>query len=172
MSSSATWAMTSTGRARCCANMSRQAGSAERPAEASISTDAVVSGTGAGLEPEEQAELRSMARDFAAAELRPHVEHWDHDRRIDPALRAQLAELGFYGISMPDRFGGMGLDDASIAAIIQEIAWGEPAVAVLLALHARAARLLEHHGTDDQRATWLEPMAAGDALACLAFAED
>ncbi|HEX6695028.1 MAG TPA: acyl-CoA dehydrogenase family protein [Longimicrobiales bacterium] len=139
---------------------------------ASISTDAAVTTGAAEAESPEQAEIRALARDFAASELRPHVERWDHERRIDEAVRAQLAELGFFGISIPDRFGGMGLDDAAVSAIVQELAWGEPAVALVVSLQVQASGLLVQHGTDDQRTTWLERMATGDAHACLAFAED
>ena len=126
----------------------------------------------AEAETPEQAEIRALARDFAASELRPHVERWDHERRIDDAVRAQLAELGFFGITIPDAFGGMGLDDGAVSAIVQELAWGEPAVALMVTLQAHAAGLLVEHGTDAQRGTWLERMSGGDAHACLAFAED
>ena len=127
--------------------------------------------TGA-VESSEQAEIRGLARDFAASELRPHVEQWDHARTIDPAVAAQLAELGFFGIAVPERFGGMDLGHGAVSAIVQELAWGEPSVALLLSLHARAAALLVRHGTEQQHSTWLERFATGEAKACLAFAED
>ncbi len=113
-----------------------------------------------------------MARDFARAELRPHVERWDHERALDASVQTQLGELGFFGMAIPEQFGGMELAADAVAAILQEMAWGEPAVAVILASHTRAAMLLLEHGTDAQRGTWLERMATGDVVACMAVAED
>jgi alkylation response protein AidB-like acyl-CoA dehydrogenase len=124
------------------------------------------------VESQELAEIRSLARDFAHAELRPGVERWDHERAHDPALRAHLAEIGFYGVVVPERFGGMELDAPSTAAILQELAWGEPSVALALAIHARAAMLILEHGTDEQKTGWLERLATGEAVACLALAEE
>ncbi|MEO5509837.1 MAG: acyl-CoA dehydrogenase family protein [Longimicrobiales bacterium] len=124
------------------------------------------------VELQELDEIRSLAHDFALAELRPNVERWDHERATDPALAAQLAELGFLGMTVPERFGGMELSLAAVSAILLELAWGEPSVALTLALHSRAALLVLEHGTEDQRAAWLDALASGSASACLALAEE
>jgi alkylation response protein AidB-like acyl-CoA dehydrogenase len=116
-------------------------------------------------------EIRTLAREFAAAELRPHVERWDHDAQLDDAVIAQAAELGFLGMLLPEERGGMGFDRVTWAAAVEELAWGEPAVALTLVFHARVARLLEQHGSDALRGRWLEALAAGSATACLAVAE-
>ena len=126
----------------------------------------------AEVESQELSEVRAMAREFAQAELRPHVERWDHERAIDSALHGQLGQLGFFGMVVPERFGGMELDMTAVVAILEEIAAGEPAVALTLALQSHAALLLLEHGTDAQRNEWLERLAGGDALACMALAED
>jgi alkylation response protein AidB-like acyl-CoA dehydrogenase len=124
------------------------------------------------VESQELDEIRSLARDFAQAELRPHVEQWDHERSTGDGLNAQLAELGFFGMTIPERFGGMELPAASSVAIIEELAYGEASVALALTLHAKAANIVVEHGTDAQRSALLERMATGDAMTCLAFAED
>jgi alkylation response protein AidB-like acyl-CoA dehydrogenase len=124
------------------------------------------------VESQELDEIRSLARDFAQAELRPHVEQWDHERSTGDALKSQLAELGFFGMTIPERFGGMDLPRATSIAIMEELANGEASVALTLALHAKAATLLLEHGTDTQQTAWLERMTTGDAIACLAFSED
>jgi alkylation response protein AidB-like acyl-CoA dehydrogenase len=124
------------------------------------------------VESQELDEIRSLARDFALAELRPHVEQWDHERSTGDALNTHLAALGFFGISIPERFGGMELPLPSVVAIIDELAAGEASVALMLSMHARAAKLILDHGTDAQRAAWLERMSTGDALACIAIAEE
>lgn len=117
-------------------------------------------------------EIRTLAREFAEAELRPHVEWWDRERRIDPAAIAQLAELGFFGMLLPDEYGGMNFDLPTFAAAIEELAWGEPATAMLVANNAIAARLLIEFASDAQRQQWLERLTDGSAIASLAVAEE
>jgi alkylation response protein AidB-like acyl-CoA dehydrogenase len=121
---------------------------------------------------QELQEIRSLAREFAAAELRPHSERWDAERRLDPDLVGKLAELGFFGMLIPEADGGMGFDTAVYAAALEELAWGEPAVALLVAHSVLAADLIARHGNDEQRARWLGGMAAGEIIGCIAFAED
>ena len=82
----------------------------------------------------ETLEIRQMARQFAQSDLRPHVEGWDRDGAISKDVIAQLAELGFLGMLQPEESGGMAFDMATYAAAIEEIAWGEPGVALLVAV--------------------------------------
>ena len=110
-----------------------------------------------------------MARDFARAELRPHVERWDHDATLGEGVVAQLAELGFLGMLVPESDGGMGFDDASFTAVLEELAWGEPATAlVVLAQQVVAAALAQADAATRER--YLAPLATGDAIACYALA--
>jgi alkylation response protein AidB-like acyl-CoA dehydrogenase len=121
---------------------------------------------------QEHEEIRGLARDFATAELRPHNERWDADAALDDDIIAKIAELGFFGMLIPESEGGMGFDAPVYAAALEELAWGEPAVALLVAHSAIAADLIARHGTADQRAQWLPSLAAGEATGCIAFAED
>ena len=116
-------------------------------------------------------EIRTLAREFAQSELRPHTERWDHDRSIDPSIHKQIAELGFFGMLTPEAFGGMGFDLATYVAVLEELAWGEPGIAVLVAQSANAATLIDRHGTDGQKQQWLEALASGAVMPCFAFAE-
>ena len=117
------------------------------------------------------AQVRELAREFAAAELRPHVEHWDRERELPAQTLDQLAELGFYGMLVPDEFGGMGFDLPTYVGALEELAWGEPVVALLLSIHNAFGSLLVEHGTDAQKARWLEAMAAGRERVCFALSE-
>src|SRR5688572_14421426 len=116
-------------------------------------------------------EIRTLAREFAQAELRPHTERWDHERAIDAAVQTQIAELGFFGMVTPEPFGGMGFDAATYATALEQLAWGEPGVALLVAQSAIAATLIEQYGSDAQKRQWLELLANGTVLPCFAFAE-
>ncbi|MBW3554031.1 MAG: acyl-CoA dehydrogenase family protein, partial [Gemmatimonadetes bacterium] len=117
-------------------------------------------------------EIRKLARQFAEAELRPHVEKWDHDAALDTGALDQLAELGFFGMLAPDEHGGMAFDTGTYVAALEELAWGEPAVALTLSIHsAFAVSLLARHGTDQQKTRWLPGLASGERLGCFALSE-
>src|SRR5687768_15414031 len=117
-------------------------------------------------------EIRGLAREFAEAELRPHAERWDAERALDADVAAKLAELGFFGMLVPEADGGMGFDLATGLAALEELAWGEAAVALLVAESIAAADLLARYGGDALRAAWLPRLASGEALACIADMSD
>ncbi len=103
-------------------------------------------------------EIRELAAQFAAARLRPNAERWDHDRAYDPAVTAELDELGFAGLLVPESQGGLELGAPTLVAVIDEIAWGEPAVALLLGAAASLAAMLADSPARDR----LAAVAAGE----------
>jgi alkylation response protein AidB-like acyl-CoA dehydrogenase len=117
-------------------------------------------------------EIRSLAREFAQAELRPGIEGWDRERTLGERTLAQVGELGFFGMLVGDEYGGMGFELPAYVAALEQLAWGEPAVALTVAQSALAATILQRFGKDEVRSTWLEGIARGDAIACLALAEE
>jgi alkylation response protein AidB-like acyl-CoA dehydrogenase len=117
-------------------------------------------------------EIRGLARDFAAAELRPHSEDWDAAGALAQDVPVKLAELGFFGMLVPESHGGMGFDLLTCVAALEELAWGEPAAALIVAESIAAADLVAHYGGAALRAEWLPRLAAGEALACSAVASD
>jgi alkylation response protein AidB-like acyl-CoA dehydrogenase len=118
------------------------------------------------------AEVRELAREFATAELRPHGEAWDAERSLGDAVLPQLAELGFFGMRAPESAGGLDFDLPTYVAALEELAWGEPAVALTVAIHSAVlAAVLEPAGSGGA-GEWGERLASGEALACLAVAEE
>jgi alkylation response protein AidB-like acyl-CoA dehydrogenase len=116
-------------------------------------------------------EIRGLARDFAAAELRPHTERWDADRTLGPDVIAKIAELGFFGMLVPEDRGGMGFGLPTYLAALEQLAWGEPAVALLVAQSVIAADVIARFGGAGQTEL-LASLAAGEVTGCVAFAED
>ncbi len=116
-------------------------------------------------------EIRDLARDFASGSLRPHVERWDHEAAIDGTTLDSLKELGFHGMLVPERHGGLGLGLPAWSAAIEALAWGEPAVALAVIARATTAAALLEAGDDAQQARWLESIAGGCG-AWLPLAED
>ena len=121
----------------------------------------------------EQRELQALARDFARNELRPRAEVWDAGRALDDELIPTLAELGFLGMLIPEAYGGLGLDFTSYLLVLEELAWGDAAAALTVAIHnGPVAGMLLAHGSEAQRERWLPPMARGEVLGAFALSEE
>ncbi len=117
-------------------------------------------------------EVRELASQFAAERLRPRVEHWDHARAIDADVRAQVAELGFHGMLVPVAQNGLGFGMPTCAAVLEEIAWGEPVIAFELMASATVATALVEAGVQGPRAAWLDALATGRRTGALSLAPD
>ncbi|MEM7416560.1 MAG: acyl-CoA dehydrogenase family protein [Gemmatimonadota bacterium] len=121
---------------------------------------------------DEQRELQALAREFASAEIRPYAAEWDEGRALDPAIFGKLAESGFLGMLIPEEHGGLGFELATYLAVLEEIAWGDAAVALAVAIHnGPVANLVERHGTDDQKERWLPALASGEVMGAFALSE-
>lgn len=120
----------------------------------------------------EQSEIRELARDFAERELRPHTAAWDQRGALDDEIYGKLAEIGFLGMLIPEEHGGLAFDLGTYLLVLEELAWGDAAVALAVAIHnGPVAGMLRRHGTDEQRAHWLPALAAGEALGAFALSE-
>lgn len=117
-------------------------------------------------------DIRSLSRAFAKAELRPNTERWDAERSFDDDVVPKLGELGFMGMLVSEKDGGMGFDPRYLAATLEEFAWGEPAIAAVVAQTTLAADVITTYGTPEQRAKWLDGIAAGDLVGCVAYGEE
>jgi alkylation response protein AidB-like acyl-CoA dehydrogenase len=108
---------------------------------------------------EDHVMLRDMAREFAARGVSDDSAARDHDGRFDPALRAAAAELGLFGVCVPESQGGAGMDPLALSVALEEIASADAGLAMVLATHARVCALLAERG--DER---LPALAAGDQI--------
>jgi alkylation response protein AidB-like acyl-CoA dehydrogenase len=121
---------------------------------------------------DEQRELQALAREFAATELRPSTAEWDETREIPAEVFGKLAESGFLGMLVPEEHGGLGFDLETYLFVLEELAWGDAAVALSVAIHSGpVVDVLLRHGSDEQKERWLPAMAAGEVLAAFALSE-
>jgi len=120
---------------------------------------------------QELQEIRTLAREFAQSELRPHVEAWDRDASFGEQTLGHVAELGFFGMLVPDAHGGMGFDLPTYVVALEQLAWGEPGIALVVAHANFAAQLIEQLGSDETKRTWLEQIARGSVIPAIALAE-
>ena len=116
--------------------------------------------------------LRSSVREFAEAELRPHVMEWDEAQGFPRALLAKCAELGLMGIQFPEEYGGAGMSSVDYCLCIEELARVDPSVCLSIAAHnGLGASHIFMFGSDDQRRKYLVPLARGEQLAAWGLTE-
>jgi alkylation response protein AidB-like acyl-CoA dehydrogenase len=121
---------------------------------------------------EEQQAIVDTARQFAAAELAPHIAQWDRDAHFEPSIVRKLGELGFLGMLLPEAFDGLGLDTLTYLLALEEIAAVDASTAVLLSVHnTLPSQMIEAFGTDAQKAQYLRKLARGELLGAFALSE-
>ena len=116
--------------------------------------------------------VRDSARAFAEAEIAPHIREWDESGGFPRELFGKLAELGFLGAPIPERYGGSGMDYISFALLCEELERGDSAFRVVQSVHVGLNSLaLLQWATEEQRQRWLVPQARGEKLATFGLTE-
>ncbi|HEX7242903.1 MAG TPA: acyl-CoA dehydrogenase family protein, partial [Longimicrobiaceae bacterium] len=120
----------------------------------------------------EQAQIRDLAREFAGESLRPHAAEWDREAHFPREVVAQLGELGFLGMLLPEEYDGLALDTTSYLLALEQIAWGDASVAVAMSVHnSLPTSMILAQGTEEQKERFLRPMARGEWLGGFALSE-
>jgi hypothetical protein len=120
----------------------------------------------------EQILLRRTVREFAEAEIRPHVMTWDEAQAFPAALVGQLAALGLLGIQVPEAYGGSGLSEVEYCIAIEELARVDPSIALSVAAHnGLASAHLYLFGSEPQKQRYLVPLARGQTLGAWGLTE-
>jgi alkylation response protein AidB-like acyl-CoA dehydrogenase len=120
----------------------------------------------------EQELLRQSVREFAEAELGPHVMEWDEGQHFPRELLPKLADLGLMGMQFPEAYGGAGLSAVDYCICIEELARVDPSVCLSVAAHnGLGAAHIFLFGTEEQKQTYLVPLASGRQLAAWALTE-
>src|SRR5215212_9137805 len=116
--------------------------------------------------------LRRSVREFAEAELRPHVMEWDEAQEFPRALLAKCAALGLMGIQFPEEYGGAGMSSVDYCLCIEELARVDPSVCLSIAAHnGLGAAHIFMFGSEEQKRTYLVPLASGQTLAAWGLTE-
>lgn len=121
---------------------------------------------------DEQREIRALAREFAAGEIRPQAPSWDTARKLDPEIFSKLGELGFMGMRVPEAYGGLGLDLSTYLLVLEELAWGDASLALTVAIHSGPVTgALLRYGSEAQKEQYLPKMASGETIGAFALSE-
>jgi alkylation response protein AidB-like acyl-CoA dehydrogenase len=121
---------------------------------------------------EEQEILRRTVREFAEAEIRPHVMEWDEAQQFSADLLPKLAALGLMGIQFSEQYGGAGMSAVDYCICIEELARVDPAIALSVAAHnGLCSAHIAMFGTAAQKTQYLPPLVAGEVLGAWGLTE-
>lgn len=120
----------------------------------------------------EQVRLRREVREFAAAEIAPHVMEWDEAQTFPLEVIRKLGRLGYMGSIFPEQYGGAGFGYVEYAIIIEELSRVDGSVGIIVAAHTS---LCSNHickaGSEEQKLRYLPKLASGEWLGCWSLTE-
>ena len=120
---------------------------------------------------DEQKAITDMVRQFADEQILPNAEHYDHEDEFPEPIVEQMKELGLFGVTIPEEYGGMGLDLTTYAMIVEELSRGWISISGIVNTHFIGSYLLMKFGTDEQKEKYLPRMATGEIRAAFSLSE-
>ena len=122
--------------------------------------------------PEETEEFRSVVRSFAEEVVRPAAEGYDARCEFPLDIVRQMGSLGLFGLVLPKRYGGAGAEFITLCVAIEELARVDSSVAITLSAGVGLGAMpFVLFGSEEQKQTWLPPMAAGEVLGAFGLTE-
>src|SRR5437764_8092206 len=120
---------------------------------------------------DEQRAIIEMVRQFADEQIIPNAEHFDHEDSFPEEIVEHMKELGLFGVTIPEEYGGMGLDLTTYVMIVEELSRGWISISGVINTHFIGSYLLMKYGTDAQRHKYLPRMATGEIRAAFSLSE-
>jgi alkylation response protein AidB-like acyl-CoA dehydrogenase len=120
---------------------------------------------------DEQQAITEMVRQFADEQILPNAEHYDHEDAFPEPIVEQMKELGLFGVTIPEEYGGMGLDLTTYAMIVEELSRGWISISGVVNTHFIGSYLLMKFGNEEQRQKYLPRMATGEIRAAFSLSE-
>jgi alkylation response protein AidB-like acyl-CoA dehydrogenase len=128
--------------------------------------------TGAYIEEtDEQKAIIEMVRQFVDEQILPNAEHYDSADEYPAPIIDQMKELGLFGITIPEEYGGLGLDLTTYCIVVEELSRGWISISGAINTHFIGSYLLMKYGTDEQRQKFLPKMATGEMRAAFSLSE-
>ncbi|WP_166140097.1 acyl-CoA dehydrogenase family protein [Nocardioides ochotonae] len=110
---------------------------------------------------EDQREFKALLRQFVDKEIVPVAREWEQAGRYPTEIVEGMKDMGLFGITVPEEYGGLDLDPVAFALVFEEIARGWMGIAGILGSHSLACRLISMHGTEEQKQKYLPDLATG-----------
>jgi butyryl-CoA dehydrogenase len=115
--------------------------------------------------------LRESVRAFARAELAPRAAQWDRESTFPREQLKALAGMGLFGVSIPEEWGGAGMDSTALAIACEEVSAGDGATGTIISVNNLVAGILNGYADAGQKERWLKPVARGELLGAFALTE-
>ena len=121
---------------------------------------------------DEQQQIADAVRTFAQERLRPFAEQWDKEHRFPKEAIEEMAELGLFGMLVPEQWGGSDTGYVAYAMALEEIAAGDGACSTIMSVHNSVGCVpILRFGSEQQKAQFLTPLASGEMLGAFALTE-
>jgi len=121
---------------------------------------------------DEQKLIQETARDFVDRELIPHVREWEEMGEVSRSFYAKMANLGFLGAPVPEKYGGAGMDYVSFMLLVEELSRGSSSVRTTVSVQTSLSETsLLWFASEEQKKKWLVPLAKGAAFGAWALTE-
>ena len=120
---------------------------------------------------EDQDAIVKAVREFVEREVYPVADEMEHRDEFPEKIVEQMREMGLFGLTVPEEFGGAGMDLMTYALVVAELSRGWMSLSGVLNTHFMGVYLLRKHGTDEQKQRWLPRMATGELRAALSMSE-
>ena len=120
---------------------------------------------------DEQRAITEMVRQFVDEQVIPIAEEHDHEDKFPEPIVEQMKELGLFGITIPEEYGGLGLDLTTYAMVVEELSRGWISISGVINTHFIGSYLLMKFGTEEQKRKYLPRMATGEIRAAFSLSE-
>ncbi|MGN6251249.1 MAG: acyl-CoA dehydrogenase family protein [Marmoricola sp.] len=121
---------------------------------------------------DDQRAFQQLARDFLEREVVPHRAEWDRRESVDTAVIAKMGDIGFFGLTFPEEYGGLGGDYLTYCLSMEELGRADSAVRGIVSVSAGLfGKVVLAHGTEEQKQRWLPGITSGRLLGCFGLTE-
>ena len=120
---------------------------------------------------EARAQITALVREFVHRDVEPVAAKYDHQDIYPAELVETMREMGLFGITIPEKYGGLGLDHVTLATVFEELSKGWMSISGVIGTHLIMASIIADHGTEEQKQRFLPPMAKGQIHGGLGLTE-
>ncbi|MDN4162689.1 acyl-CoA dehydrogenase family protein [Nocardioides abyssi] len=121
---------------------------------------------------DEQEGFRALAREFLEREAVPHRIEWDRREAVDTAIVPAMGEIGFFGLTIPEEYGGLGGDYLTYVLAMEELGRADSALRGIVSVsNGLVGKSILAAGTEEQKQEWLPRIASGEILGCFGLTE-
>ena len=124
-----------------------------------------------GVDEDTRSEIIETVRAFVRRDVIPVAAELERTDSFPEEIVGTMRELGLFGVTIPEAYGGLGLDLLTYIGVIEELAYGWMSLTGIVNTHTMAATLILAHGTEEQKRRWLHTMASGERRGALSLSE-